>query len=136
MTHHGLKLYMVGLVVDDMETTLDFYRLLGLDVPKEATSTHVEVEMPGGMVLFFDSKPEAWDPDHQDSPFPDPGRYRSILEFYLESEAAVRAKYLEMTGHGYRGVRAPYQTSFGMCFAFVADPDSHTILLSGNSPAN
>jgi uncharacterized glyoxalase superfamily protein PhnB len=62
--------------------------------------------------------------------------YRSILEFYLKTRDAVDAKYSELTGLGYQGHRAPYETSFGMCFAMINDPDGNTILLSGDLEEN
>lgn len=129
----GLQIYMIGLMVEDMGASLAFYRRLGLDVPSDTDSTHVEIEMAGGMMLFLDSRPQRWDPGFEPSPLPEPGTYRSLLEFYLESEANVKEKFDEMVSHGYRGVRDPYRTTFDMCFAFLEDPDGNTILLSGNS---
>jgi catechol 2,3-dioxygenase-like lactoylglutathione lyase family enzyme len=129
----GLQIYMIGLIVEDMEASLAFYRRLGLDVPSDANSTHVEIEMAGGMMLFLDSQPRRWDPGFKPSPLPKPETYRSLLEFYLDSEANVKQKFDEMVSHGYRSVRAPYQTSFDMCFAFLEDPDGNTILLSGDA---
>ena len=38
----------------------------------------------------------------------------------------------ELTGFGYQSQRAPYETSFGMYFAMIKDPDGNTILLSGD----
>jgi catechol 2,3-dioxygenase-like lactoylglutathione lyase family enzyme len=129
-----LQLYMIGLIVDDMQASLDFYRRLGLDVPDDTDSTHVEIEMAGGMMLFLDSKPGGWDPEFKRSPMSgDDGSYRTVLEFYLETESKVRAKFEEMVGYGYTGFRRPYPTGFGMTFAFVSDPDGHSILLSGDT---
>ena len=57
----GPKLDLLDLVVRDMEATLAFYRALGVDIPEEAvwrTATgahHVDLEMPGGLSLHFDS---------------------------------------------------------------------------------
>lgn len=129
----GLQIYMVGLIVEDMSAALAFYRRLGLEVPAATDSTHVEIEMAGGMMLFLDSRPQRWDPGFTSPPIPESGSYRSLLEFYLDSEANVREKFAEMISHGYRGLRDPYRTPFNMCFAFLADPDGNTILISGDS---
>jgi catechol 2,3-dioxygenase-like lactoylglutathione lyase family enzyme len=129
-----LQIYMVGLIVDDMQESLDFYRRLGLDVPEDTDSTHVEIEMAGGMMLFLDSNPGRWDPGFERSTAPgEPATYRTILEFYLETESKVEAKFEELVQLGYDGFRTPYQTGFGMTFAFVNDPDGNAILLSGDS---
>lgn len=134
-----LNLYMLGLIVADMSKSLEFYRRLGLEIPPVSErSTHVEIKMGNGLTFFLDSRPTRWDPDFVDTPratmADTSAGYSSILEFYLETEAAVQAKYAELTGAGYHGQRAPYATSFGMCFAMIKDPDGNTILLSGDLP--
>jgi catechol 2,3-dioxygenase-like lactoylglutathione lyase family enzyme len=54
-------LNQVDLVVRDMEATIAFYRAVGVDIPEQAiwrTSTgthHVDITMPGGLILYFDS---------------------------------------------------------------------------------
>ena len=120
----ALELYMLGLVTRDMGKSLEFYRRLGLAIPEGSEEkTHVEVKMGNGLTFFLDSRPSCWDPSFVRS-------YPFLLEFYLKSQAAVDAKYTELTGFGYRSRRAPYKTSFGMYFAMVNDPDENTILLS------
>jgi hypothetical protein len=132
----ALDLYMLGLIVQDMSASLRFYRRLGLDIPEGSESnSHVEVKMGSGLTFFLDSKPARWDPS-----FPSrkaaaerttTENYTSVLEFYLETQSAVEAKYAELISFGYQGRRAPYSTVFGMCFALIDDPDGNTILLSG-----
>ena len=133
----ALELYMIGLIAQDMDKSLEFYQRLGLAIPVgSAGKTHVEVKMGSGLTFFLDSNPARWDPGFAKQP--EPGRtqaansYPFILEFYLEDRAAVDAKYQELTGFGYHGHRAPYETSFGMYFALVDDPDGNTVLLSAN----
>ncbi len=133
----ALELYMLGLVVQDMDKSLEFYRRLGLAIPEGSEEqTHVEVKMGSGMTFFLDSKPSRWDPRFVRRD--DPGHmeasdgYRTLLEFYLKTRDAVDTKYTELTGFGYQSRRAPYKTSFGMYFAMINDPDGNTILLSGN----
>jgi hypothetical protein len=92
--------------------------------------------MGSGLTFFLDSNPSRWDPSFvpQDGHAPQeaPRGYRSILEFYLKTREAVEAKHSELTGLGYQSHRTPYETSFGMCFAMINDPDGNTILLSGD----
>jgi hypothetical protein len=65
-----------------------------------------------------------------------PDRYPTILEFYLNEQATLIAKYNELVGFGYQGYREPYETSFGMYFAMVKDPDGNTILLSADADSS
>lgn len=137
----ALELYMIGLVAQDMGKSLEFYRRLGLAIPEGGEEkTHVEVKMGSGLTFFLDSNPSRWDPSFvkQNEPkrMEASDGYRFLLEFYLKSRAAVDAKYTELTSFGYQSHRAPYETSFGMYFAMVNDPDGNTILLSGDLEEN
>lgn len=134
----ALELYMLGLIVKDMPVALEFYRRLGLAIPEGSENqSHVEIKMGSGMTFFLDSKPRRWDPRYGSDSDAAPGRasdrYPSILEFYLNDQAALEAKYAELVGYGYQGFREPYPTSFGMYFAMVKDPDGNTILLSAEA---
>jgi uncharacterized glyoxalase superfamily protein PhnB len=138
MEHMGLELFMLGLIVQDMPASLEFYRRLGVAIPDGSEKlTHVEVKMGTGLTFFLDSNPNRWDPCFDKGSNPQaseaPDRYPSIIEFYLKDEGAVRAKYTEMVEHGYQGYREPYITSFGMCFAMLKDPDGNTVLISGDA---
>jgi predicted lactoylglutathione lyase len=132
----ALEISMFGMIVQDMQKSLEFYRRLGLAIPEGSEEqTHVEVKMENGLTFFLDSNPSLWDPgfvkkDNRSVAAPD--SYPMILEFSLKSQDAVDTTYHELTSFGYQGYRAPYTTSFGMCFAMVNDPDGHTILLSGD----
>jgi catechol 2,3-dioxygenase-like lactoylglutathione lyase family enzyme len=132
----ALELYMLGLTVQDMDKSLEFYRRLGLAIPEGSEGqTHVQVKMGGGFTFFLDSNPARWDPRFASEASRSQevsDNYPSVLEFYLKTQIAVEEKYAELADRGYQGYRAPYATAFGMCFAMVKDPDGNTILLSGD----
>ena len=124
----ALELYMVGVIVADMERAVEFYRRLGLAIPEESEKQeHVEVKM-GGMTFFLSTRRAnaRWDPAARDPS----GGYRIILEFYLETREALDSKFAEMIGFGYEEHCAPYDVSPDLRFAMVDDPDGSTILLS------
>ena len=127
----ALELYMVGVIVTDMPRAAQFYRRLGVDVPESVeTEEHVEIAMSG--LTFFLSTKQAnarWDPARTEAS----GGYRIVLEFYLESPAALDAKYEELTGFGYVGHCAPYDVTPTLRFAMVDDPDGNTVLLSASA---
>ena len=124
----AVQLSMIGLIVEDMGRSLAFYRRLGLDIPAgEDDRAHVEVKMGGGLTLFWDTTfARTYDPDRE---LP-AGGYRMVLEFFLAGREAIDAMYAEMTGGGYRGHRAPFETSFGAYMAMVDDPDGNTVLIT------
>jgi hypothetical protein len=128
----GLELYMVGVIVEDMARAAEFYRRLGVDVPEDADAQDfVEIEM-SGLTLFLATKEQnaRWDPARRDVTG---DGYRMILEFYLESPAALDAKYEELTGFGYASHCAPYDVTPELRFAMVDDPDGNTVLLSASA---
>src|SRR5579863_4199448 len=122
----GLDLYMLGLMVADMGKSLEFYRRLGLAIPEGSEGrSHIQVKMGNGLTFFLDSDPARWNIEFVRKHGPDSAEcgdgYRSVLEFYLKTQHGVETKYAELTGFGYYGRRAPYQTAFGMCFALIDD---------------
>src|SRR4051812_20553892 len=103
-------LYMIGLVAQDMDRSLEFYRRLGVAIPAgSAGQPHVEVPMRGGLTFFLNARGRV--PELDDSCL--------ILEFYLQDRTAVDAKYHELTGWGYSSGHPPFVTAFGMYFATV-----------------
>jgi predicted lactoylglutathione lyase len=123
----SLELSMVGLVVTDMAASLAFYRHLGIELPPEDDGKRfVMKRMESGVTIFWDHYfVEKYDPERE----PPRGGARVLLEFFLADNAAVDAKYAEMTGYGYHGRKTPGQTD-GPYAAIVDDPDGNMILLT------
>jgi catechol 2,3-dioxygenase-like lactoylglutathione lyase family enzyme len=129
----------LNLVVRDMNATLAFYRRLGLEIPDsgvwrtETGAHHVEVAMPNGLDLDFDSAELArsynagWQPD---------GGSRSVIGFSLPTREAVDARYTELTSAGYTGLQPPYDAFWGARYAIIQDPDgNHVGLMSPLDPS-
>ena len=119
---------MVGLITEDLERSHDFYRRLGLDFDG-AVGTHREAKHPD-LTFFLDGDPSVWHPGFDDR------RYPWLIEFYFESLADLRSQIEELTGTGYELIDEPYDNGFGMWFAFIADPDGNTVLLSSPRSPN
>lgn len=123
----SIQLSMLGLMVREMPAALAFYRRLGLEIPPEADAERfVMHRMESGVTLFWDTVfADTWDPNRE----PPKGGYQAMLEFFLESNEAVDAKYAELVGFGYHGRCAPVQTN-GPYAAMVDDPDGNVILIT------
>ena len=116
------KLQVVEIVVADMARALAFYRLLGLDIPAEADAEpHVDVGLPGGLRLAFDT--EATITSFHPAWKPSAGSGRVGLAFALPDPAAVDAAYSELVEAGHHGELAPFDAFWGMRYATVHDPD-------------
>jgi len=129
----SLNLYMVGVIVEDMAASVEFYRRLGVEIPEGSEKQqHVELRMQGVTFFLHTARlNKLWDPD---KPAPS-GGYRVVLEFYLETPQAVDAKFQELVDFGYEGHFAPYETPLKTYFAMINDPDGNSILLSAGEQA-
>lgn len=114
----------IEIVAKDLEKSLEFYRLLGLPVP-EVEGPHVEVELPGGGKLAFDTEEiiaglhPGWTPPASAG--------RVTIGFELNSVAAVDALYENLTAAGYPGVLAPFDAFWGHRYATVEDSDGTAV---------
>ena len=82
------KIDMIGMPVQDMHKTLEFYRALGLDIPRGAEKEdHVEVITPNGYRIAWDSQEmvQGFDPDRKV-----PNSSRITLAFLCDNAAFVR----------------------------------------------
>jgi catechol 2,3-dioxygenase-like lactoylglutathione lyase family enzyme len=126
-------LAVIGLVVKDMSASLSFYRDLGVDVPAEADGApHVEVELPNGVRLAFDTREvlAAYDPAWMEPA----GGHRIALSFACAGPAAVDAAHRQMTGRGHRSHLAPFDAFWGQRYAVLEDPDGNAIDLFAPLP--
>lgn len=128
------RIQVIGVVVDDMPRALAFYRRLGLEVPAEAdTQPHVEVALPGGLRLAFDtadvirSFDSGWTPPS--------GGHRIALSFECDGVAGVDATYADLVRAGYEGHLEPWDAVWGMRYAAVHDPDGNAVELFAVLPS-
>jgi catechol 2,3-dioxygenase-like lactoylglutathione lyase family enzyme len=128
-----LHLDLIGLVVADLPRSLAFYRRLGLDLPPEAdTAGHVEVTLPGGLRLAWDTVEviTGFDPGWR----PATGSARVSLAFRCSEPAEVDRWYAEMTGDGYHGHLPPWDAVWGQRYAVLHDPDGNAVDLFAPLP--
>ena len=118
---------VIGLVVTDMAKSLAFYRRLGLDLPADADSQpHVDVELPGGLRLTWDTVETihsfypSWSKPHGGSP-------QMGLAFRCATPADVDTVYNELVGAGYEGHLEPMNAFWGQRYATVHDPDGNGV---------
>jgi uncharacterized glyoxalase superfamily protein PhnB len=115
---------VVEIVATDMDRSLEFYRLLGLAVPA-AEGPHVEVELPGGNRLAFDTEDviagmhPGWTPPA--------GAGRVSIAFGLAEPEQVDALFGKLTAAGHPGTLAPFDAPWGQRYATVTDPDGTSV---------
>jgi uncharacterized glyoxalase superfamily protein PhnB len=116
---------VLQIFANDVQRSLEFYRLLGLDIP-ESNESHVAVALPGGNTLSFDTEDTiagmhpGWAP-------PTSSACRLALAFGVDSRAKVDALFEKVTTTGHAGPLKPYDAPWGMRYATVADPDGNWV---------
>ena len=116
---------LVALVVRDMTAALQFYRLLGLDIPLGVEAEpHVEITLPGGFRLAWDSL------EMIKGIYPDwvePHGQALTLAFKCASAAELDSLYAQLIQSGYRSYKAPWDAFWGQRYAVVIDPDGNLV---------
>lgn len=132
---------LLDLVVRDMDATIAFYRALGVEIPESAiwrTPTgihHVDVNMPGGLTLHFDS-PALAKAYNRGWSEPSGAGTRVVVGFKVESREAVDRIHAKLTGLGHRSSQPPYDTFWGARYAIVEDPEgNHVGIMSESDPS-
>lgn len=116
---------IVGLIVRDVGASLDFYRMLGLDIPPGADrGGYHRMQLSNGQTFFWDSYEitRGYDPGWE----PSSGNRRVVLEFGFASAQAVDDKYAELTDAGHEGYLSPRYVGEAR-YALVEDPDGNQI---------
>lgn len=114
---------VVEVFASDVARSLEFYRLLGLPVPEG--EEHVEVALPGGNKLSFDTEQtiKGMHPDWT----PPPAAGRVALALGLSSPSEVDDVFGRVTAAGHQAALPPYDTPWGQRYATVCDPDGNWV---------
>ena len=135
------RLNQIDLIASDMDASIAFYRALGVEIPdagiwRTATGIHhVDVPMPDGLVLHFDSAALAavYDRGWRE---PTGSGTRTVLSFAVGSRDEVDRIHAELARLGYRVAQPPFDAFWGSRYAIVEDPDgNHVGLMSPRDPA-
>jgi predicted lactoylglutathione lyase len=128
-----MQLGMVGLDVRDLRRSIEFYRLLGLDIPEPFPDRPVSLcRMDSGVSLVLAEGFAA----RNDPSWVRPERgYQQFLEFFVGDDAAVDAEWDKLTSAGYHGRMAPAKTA-GPYAAMIDDPDGNVVLITSDAAAD
>jgi predicted lactoylglutathione lyase len=127
-----LQLGMVVLDVSDLDSSIAFYRLLGLDVPDPFPDRPVALHtMESGVsIVFVQGFGAGAEPD-----WIRPDGYQQAMEFYVGDDAAVDELWERLTSAGHHGRMAPASPT-AVYSALVDDPDGNVIMISSDPNAN
>lgn len=114
------KLNAIGIVVSDMDRSIRFYRLLGLEVPETPGEGHVDTFLQNGVRFMLDSEEvvKSFRPDWTRVT----GNQLS-LAFECDNPAQVNELYARAVEAGFHGEKEPWDAFWGQRYAQLADPD-------------
>jgi uncharacterized glyoxalase superfamily protein PhnB len=114
------QLNAIGIVVTDLERSIRFYRLLGLDLPEAPGEGHVEATLAGGARLMLDTEEtvKSFRPDWTRATGNQLG-----LAFECADAAEVDRTYARVVEAGFQSEKEPWDAFWGQRYAQLADPD-------------
>src|SRR5207253_7850211 len=107
---------MVRITVKDIAKSLEFYRLLGMDIPEYTGEDHFEVITPNGYRIAWDTEAmiQQIDPDWQM-----PRGQRIGLAFKCANPAEVDVLYAKVIAAGHGSKSEPWDAVWGQRYAVV-----------------
>jgi uncharacterized glyoxalase superfamily protein PhnB len=130
----------LNLVSSNMENTIAFYRLLGVDIPadilweSDSGIHHVELPIEGGEAgIDLDSQ--------QLAASYNAGWHKSqnpcVIGFSVETRDAVDEHHDKLSAAGYTSLQPPYDAFWGARYAIIEDPDGNPVgIMSPRDPAH
>ncbi len=119
-----MSLDAIGIVSADPPKSVEFYKLLGIELKKMGEHDHYDATTPSGVRLMLDSVAliQQLDPGWQK-----PNGSGVVLCFKQQSPKAVDELYARITRAGFGGKKAPWDAFWGQRYACVLDPDGNQI---------
>jgi uncharacterized glyoxalase superfamily protein PhnB len=119
-----MPLDAIGIVAEDCERAIRFYRVLGVEFVRAGDHEHFEARMPNGVRLLLDSVAliQKFEPTFKKTR----GTGMSLC-FKQASRGAVDDLYSAITAAGFQGQKAPWDAFWGQRYACVLDPDGNQI---------
>ncbi len=118
-----MKLDLISIIVTDIHRSLEFYRLLGWEIPEVPTDEkHVEITLENGLRFAWDKLEmmQSFDPSASIQP-------HGVGAFLCSSPAEVDAIHDRLVAAGYHSHKAPWDAFWGQRYAMIHDPDGHSI---------
>jgi catechol 2,3-dioxygenase-like lactoylglutathione lyase family enzyme len=114
------QLNAIGIVTSDMARSIQFYRLLGVDVPETPDEGHIGADLPNGFRLMLDTEEiiRSFRPDWSRQT-----GNQIALAFECASPGEVDEMYARVVEAGFHGEKEPWDAFWGQRYAQLEDPD-------------
>jgi uncharacterized glyoxalase superfamily protein PhnB len=123
-----VSLNQVNIVARSFDATLEFYRLVGLEIPEPMAqppgALHATAKADGGITLEIDNERLG---GLYNAGVRSPAGARTIIGVTVESRQQVDETYARLMAAGYQGRQRPYDAFWGSRYAVVADPEGNDV---------
>ncbi|MFE2889359.1 VOC family protein [Streptomyces sp. NPDC059272] len=129
---NSVRFAMVVLYAHDLQRSINFYRLLGLDIADPHPERPVAAWRENGalrMIITTAPVAQRFDPNWAR---PEPGGYQQVIEFFVNDDEAVDATWERLTSAGHKSTRAPGHLLDAYA-TMIEDPDGNVVLIT-NEP--
>lgn len=118
-----MSLDAIGIACKDLEKSIKFYNLLGLEF-KDYGKGHFEATTKSGLRVMLDSFElmKNINPNWQEPQAPG-----ITLCFVTESVPEVDQTYKALVEAGHRGIKEPWDAFWGQRYSSVLDPDGNQV---------
>jgi catechol 2,3-dioxygenase-like lactoylglutathione lyase family enzyme len=127
----------IASVVEDMARTLDFYRLLGFDIPTSAdTNGYVSIDLDGELHFAWNTEAaeRSINPDWERPSVPSSAPGRMGITLRCADPAAVDALFRTVVEAGHTAVLEPFDAPWRARHCRVLDPDGNAVDLFAPLP--
>ena len=121
-----MRLNAIGILCADLESSLGFYRVLGVAFPDyDPDEGHYDADLGGGFRLMLDGHAVA--ASFIEGFTAPQGNDVITLAVEFDSPADVDAAHAAIVALGHAAVREPFDAFWGQRYATVADPDGNQV---------
>ena len=119
-----MSLDALGIISENVEDSIKFYKLLGVHFEPIDQSGHLEATTSSGLRIMLDSVEliKKINPQWKKS-----SGSGVVLCFKMDSPEQVDRLYEKVTEAGYQGFKAPWDAFWGQRYCSVLDPDGNQV---------
>lgn len=120
-----MKLDAIGIVAKNLEESVKFYRLLGLNFSDvKPGEDHIEAQTPSGLRIMLDSEELM---KNLKPGWVKPVGQTMTLAFLCNSPKQVDEIYKNIINSGFKANKEPWDAFWGQRYASVVDPDGNSV---------
>ncbi len=119
-----MKLNAIGIISQNIQNSLNFYKLLGVNFKQFETTDHYECVLKNDLKLMLDSEELM----KKIQPNWEPGNKSKIsLCFQVDKPSEVDLIFETIIARKYKAIKKPWDAFWGQRYATVLDPDNNQI---------